>query len=61
MPPGRELEARCSGPDLMMHDINGLEILGQVKKHAIKTHVLILSMYREEAYVMEALRAGAEG
>lgn len=47
--------------DLMMPGINGIEVTQQVKKSSPKTHVIILSMYSNEAYVLETLRKGAEG
>ncbi len=46
--------------DLMMPGINGIEVTWQVKKHSPLTHVIILSMYSNEAYVLETLRKGAE-
>lgn len=45
--------------DLMMGGINGLEVARQVSKHPSETKVVILSMYGNESYVLEALRAGA--
>ena len=47
--------------DLMMPGINGIEVTWQVKKHSPLTHVIILSMYSNEAYVVETLRKGAKG
>ncbi len=47
--------------DLMMPGINGIEVTWQVKKHSPLTHVIILSMYSNEAYVLEVLKKGAEG
>jgi DNA-binding NarL/FixJ family response regulator len=47
--------------DLMMPGINGIEVTWQVKKHSPLTRVIILSMYSNEAYVVETLRKGAEG
>ena len=47
--------------DLMMPGLNGLEITRQVKQRCPQTHVVILSMHTNEAYVMEALRNGAAG
>ena len=44
--------------DLMMPKLNGLEVTRQVAK---ATHVLIVSMHANEAYVLEALRNGAYG
>jgi two-component system response regulator NreC len=46
--------------DLMMHGINGLEVTREVKKSSPRTAIVILSMYGNEAYVLEALRAGAQ-
>ena len=47
--------------DLMMPGINGLEVTRQVRQRSPGTGVVILSMYANEAYVMEALRNGAGG
>jgi len=47
--------------DLMMPDLNGIEVTCQVKKYSPQTHVIILSMYSNEVYVIEALRKGASG
>jgi two-component system, NarL family, response regulator NreC len=47
--------------DLMMPDISGIEVTRSVKKYSPQTHILILSMYSNEAYVLETLRNGAEG
>jgi len=45
--------------DLMMPGLNGLEVARQVSQRSPQTRVVILSMYDNEAYVLEALRAGA--
>jgi DNA-binding NarL/FixJ family response regulator len=45
--------------DLMMPALNGLEITRQVRKHSRKTQVVILSMHKDESYVLEALKNGA--
>lgn len=45
--------------DLMMPSLNGLEVTRQVCQRSPKTRVVILSMYANEAYVLEALRNGA--
>ncbi len=47
--------------DLMMPGLNGLEVTRQVTKVSPNTKVIILSMYMNEPYVMEALRNGAYG
>ncbi|MFB0536672.1 MAG: response regulator [Anaerolineae bacterium] len=45
--------------DLMMPGLNGLEVTRQVGQRSPQTHVVILSMHANEAYVLEALQAGA--
>lgn len=47
--------------DLMMPDLNGLEVLKQVRPRSPKTGVVILSMYDSDAYVLAALENGAAG
>lgn len=46
--------------DVMMGGISGLEVARQVSKQSPKTGIVILSMYSNEAYVLEALRDGAK-
>lgn len=45
--------------DLMMPGLNGLDVLRQIKRRAPQTQIVILSMYANEAYVLEALSNGA--
>jgi DNA-binding NarL/FixJ family response regulator len=47
--------------DMMMPGLNGLEILRQVKKRSPATFSIVLSMQSADAYVIEALKAGASG
>jgi two-component system response regulator NreC len=47
--------------DLMMPGLNGLEITRQVKKRSPETQVIVLSMHRDQSYVIEALKNGAAG
>lgn len=47
--------------DLAMPGLNGLEVTRQIKKRFPNIFVIILSMYADEAYVLEALRNGASG
>ena len=44
--------------DIMMPALNGIDVTRQLKKRLPKTVIVILSMYENEAYVVEALRAG---
>jgi DNA-binding NarL/FixJ family response regulator len=47
--------------DIAMPDLNGLEATGRVVQEFPRVSVLILSMYANEEYVMQALHAGAAG
>lgn len=45
--------------DLMMPGLSGLEIMRQVAQRVPQTRIVVLSMYANEAYVVEAVRNGA--
>ncbi len=47
--------------DLVMPCLNGLEVTRQVAKLSPNTKVIVLSMYMDEPYVIEALQNGAWG
>jgi two-component system, NarL family, response regulator NreC len=47
--------------DIVMPDISGIEITRQINKRSTITHVIILSMYSDEAFVKDAFRSGAYG
>jgi DNA-binding NarL/FixJ family response regulator len=47
--------------DLMLPGLNGLEVARQVTRRSPRTSIVILSMHSNEAYVVEALQAGANG
>ena len=47
--------------DASMPGMNGLEAARQVKQRSPNTKVLVLSMYANEGYVLQALRNGADG
>lgn len=44
--------------DLMMPSLNGLEVARQLSKHVPHTGIIILSMYDDEGFVLEALAHG---
>lgn len=57
---------RQSNPDVAVLDIgmpllNGIDAARQILKQNPGTQVVVLTMYEEEAYVLEALRAGIRG
>ncbi len=47
--------------DISLPDINGMEVLKEIKKKKPKLPVLIVSMYPEEQYALRAMKAGAQG
>jgi DNA-binding NarL/FixJ family response regulator len=47
--------------DLMMPGVGGLEVMRQVGRKLQTVRFVVLSMYANEAYVVEALRSGAMG
>lgn len=47
--------------DIRMSGLNGLDTTRQVKQQYPQVQVIMLSMYADEEYVLQALRAGATG
>lgn len=47
--------------DIFMPLLNGLDTAREILKASPKTKVILLTMYKEEQYVLEALRAGVSG
>ena len=47
--------------DLTMPRLNGVEAIRQIKRDCPSTEVVVLSVHDSEAYVVQALRAGAAG
>ncbi|MBI2832631.1 MAG: response regulator transcription factor [Chloroflexi bacterium] len=45
--------------DLLMEDMNGIEVARRVRKESPETCIVMLSMYGNPAYALEALLAGA--
>jgi two-component system response regulator NreC len=56
-----ELEPDVAILDIGMPQLNGIEATRQIVRRTSKVRVLILSMHADEAYVTEAIRAGAAG
>src|SRR3954467_5062760 len=59
-------QALKTRPDLCVMDVSmprltGLQAARQIKAHLPDTQVLILSMYDDQRYVFDALKAGASG
>jgi two-component system response regulator NreC len=47
--------------DLMLKGLNGLEVARRVRRRGHRTQIIMLSMHRDEAYVLASLEAGAGG
>ncbi len=47
--------------DIKMPRLNGIEVVRQMKKRALKTRALVLTAYANDEYVNAMLRAGAAG
>jgi DNA-binding NarL/FixJ family response regulator len=47
--------------DIMLPGLNGLELMRRVRQDVPHTRIVVLSMYANEAYVLEALQNGASG
>jgi len=47
--------------DLMMPGLNGIEVARQLSKQKPRTKIVILSMYDDEGFVLEALSNGVSG
>ncbi len=47
--------------DVAMPGLNGLEATARIRTEFPQVHVLILSMYANEEYIMQALHSGANG
>ena len=67
---GDGMEAiRCvksTNPDLILLDLNmprmdGLSAIKEIKKQSPETKILTLTMHKDEEYILEAFRSGADG
>ncbi len=47
--------------DLGLPDLDGIEVIRQLKREGIKVEILIYTIFDEEERVLEAVRAGASG
>ncbi len=47
--------------DIRMPELNGIEVVAEVKEHFKNVRTLVLSMHDSEEYVIKAIQAGADG
>jgi DNA-binding NarL/FixJ family response regulator len=57
----RHLHPEVAVLDLRMPLLNGIDAARDIHKHSADTRVILLTMYEDEAYVLEALQAGIRG
>ena len=57
----REFTPDVAVLDLGMPLMNGIDAAREIQKRSPHTQVVLLTMYEEDAYVLEALRAGIRG
>lgn len=57
----KEIEPDIVLLDIAMPELNGLEVTQQISKNYPNIKVIILSMYKSEEYVLQALKFGASG
>jgi NarL family two-component system response regulator LiaR len=47
--------------DIIMPDVDGVEAIRQIMHESPAARIIVLTMYREERYMLDAIRAGARG
>ncbi|MFM8322920.1 MAG: LuxR C-terminal-related transcriptional regulator, partial [Chloroflexota bacterium] len=47
--------------DLMMPELNGLEVIQEVKRAQISTEIVIFTMHKDTSYFLRAVRSGSLG
>ena len=57
----RELKPDVAILDLGMPTLNGLDAAREIREALSGTHLVLLTLHREEQYVLEALKAGVRG
>ena len=47
--------------DLSMPGMNGVECIKEIRSRGLSCRILVLTMYDDEEYIKEVMRAGADG
>ena len=47
--------------DLSMPRLHGLDAIREIKKRSVRTRILVLTVHKEEDYILAAFEAGADG
>jgi DNA-binding NarL/FixJ family response regulator len=56
-----ELKPEIAVLDIAMPQMNGIQAIRQIARRAPSVRILVLSMYADEAYIVQVLQAGARG
>lgn len=57
----KRLKPEIALVDISLPDINGIELLHQIRKRSPETKIMIISMHSKIDYIIESFRAGALG
>lgn len=57
----KELQPEAAVLDLSMSVFNGIEAAREIRRRSPHTRCILLTMFEEDTYVLEALRAGIKG
>lgn len=57
----RELQPQVLILDINMPDMNGVEVVRQLKKESNKTNIMILTIYDDREYLLELIKLGVLG
>lgn len=57
----QELKPDLALMDLSMPKMSGMDAISEIKRRTPETRVVVLTVHKAEEYVIEALRAGADG
>src|SRR5437773_2064774 len=57
----RRLDPTVAVLDISMPLLNGIDAAREIHRRASKTQVVLLTMFEEDAFALEALRAGVRG
>jgi len=47
--------------DLSMPRMNGMDAIREIKRRSLSTKILVLTVHKTEEYILETLKAGADG
>lgn len=57
----QDLQPSIALLDIAMPGMSGIEVLRELRRHSLPIRVILLSMYDNKEYVLEAVQSGADG